>query len=170
MAVTEPTDVDTSIPESWSKDILREHRYGNFWERFQGNAIVQKTELLNAPGDLIHIQVTDPLSGTGVEGDTAVLEGQEEDLSTTEIKVSPILYRHAVKNNRRAQKKSIVDLMAEARMRLSEWGGNKVDTLRFTNFRATALPAPLNAETYAPRPFLPGSVRSRSVRSHQWLN
>ena len=156
MAVTEPTDVDTSIPEFWAKRILREHRYGNFWERFVGSAIVHQSELLNGPGDLIHIQVTDPLSGAGVTGDTATLEGNEEDLSTTEIKVSPLLYRHAVRNNRRAAKKSIVDLMEETRMRLSEWGGNKMDSVRFSLFTADALPAPLASETYTPNVYVIG--------------
>lgn len=158
MAVTEPTDVDTSIPESWAKDILREHRYGNFWARFVGTAIRQRTELLNKPGDLIHVQVTDPLSGAGVTGDTATLVGNEEDLSTSEIKVSPLLYRHAVLNNRRAVKKSIVDLLAETRERLSEWGGNKMDTVRFAQFVATAMPAPLAAEAYAPNIFTSGGT------------
>lgn len=153
MAVTTPTNVDSSIPELWAKSVLREHLPGAFWAKFVGGEgsgmpIIQKTEVLGKPGDLIHIQTTAPLAGAGVSGDTTALEGSEEALSTSEIKVSPLLYRHAVRVNRRANKKSIVNLREEARMRLAEWGGEKMDNVRFANFLLDDLPAPLASETY----------------------
>lgn len=153
MSATTPTHVDSSIPEVWAKNILRKTKAAGFWGRFigaegSGKPIIQKAELLNKPGDLIHIQVTDVLAGAGVEGDTATLEGNEENLSTSEMKVSPSLRRHAVRVNRRAQKKSIVDLRNEAEFRLAEWGEAKMDSVRFTNYLANALPAPLGSETY----------------------
>ena len=153
MATTTPTNVDTSIPEVWAAGVLRRHKASGFWGRFVGTAIVQKTELLNKPGDLIHIQVTDPLSGAGQTGDTATLIGNEENLSTSEIKVATELKRHAVRVNRRANKKSILDLRAEAELRLAEWGETKMDTMRFaayTGLTSAALPAALAAETYVP--------------------
>lgn len=160
MASTTPTNVDSSIKEVWAKDVLRRVKTTGFWSRFagaegSGSPIIQKTELLNKPGDLIHIQVTDPLTGAGVEGDTAMLEGNEEALATSEIKSSPVLYRHAVRSYRRAQKKSILDLRAEAGDRLAEWGMNKRDLKMFELFLATALPAPLAAEAYAPNVYGP---------------
>lgn len=153
MASTTPTNVDTSIPEVWAKDTLRKVRREGFWGRFvgpegSGAPIIQKTELLNNPGDLLHIQVTDVLSGAGISGDTAVLEGSEENLATTEIKASPVQYRHGVRMFRRAEKKSILDLRAEGRMRLEEWMRNKIDAVRFAAFNATALPAPLAGDPY----------------------
>lgn len=153
MASTQPADVDTSVPEVWAAGVLRRHKAAGFWGRFVGTAIVQKTELLNKPGDLIHIQVTDPLSGAGVTGDTATLIGNEEKLSTSEIKVATELKRHAVRVNRRANKKSILDLRAEAEGRLAEWGETKMDTMRFAAYgglTSAALPAALAAETYTP--------------------
>jgi N4-gp56 family major capsid protein len=159
MAVTTPTTIDTSIPEVWASEVLRDHRYKGFWGRFVGSAIVQKSELLNKPGDLIHIQTGSYLTAEGVTGDTATLEGNEEALSLSEIKVSPLLYRHAVRINRRANKKSIVELRAEAKMRLAEWGANKMDAVRFEKFSATTLPAPLASETYnAPNYFVAGGT------------
>lgn len=158
MAVTLPADVDSSIPEVWARKVLRDHRYAGFWGRFIGNAIVQDSSLLNAPGDLLHIQVTNPLTGAGVTGDTAALTGNEEKLVTSEMKVSPLLYRHAVRVNRRAQKKSIVELRSEAKSRLTEWGMHTMDTVRFTNFAATALPAPLGAEAYTPNYYTVGGT------------
>lgn len=159
MSVTTPTNVDSSIPEIWAKDTLRRVKVEGFWGRFVGGEgsgapIIQKTELLNKPGDLIHIQVTDPLSGAGVTGDTAALEGNEENLATSEIKASPLQYRHGVRNYRRAEKKSILDLRSEARVRLEEWARNKIDSVRFAQFNATAMPAPLGAEAYTPNVYV----------------
>lgn len=162
MATTTPTHVDTSIPELWAKMVLRDHKVKGYWGRFiggemSGSPIIQKSELLNKPGDLIHIQTSDPLTGAGVEGDTTLLEGSEENLATAEKKVSPVLYRHGVRTYRRAQKKSILDLRSEARMRLAEWGMNKMDLKRFELFTATALPAPLGAEAYTPNIYRPNA-------------
>lgn len=168
MSVTTPTNVDSSINEVWAKDVLRRHKVSGFWGRFvgaegSGSPIIQKSELLNKPGDLIHIQVTDPLSGAGVTGDTAALTGNEEALATSEIKASPLLYRHGVRVNRRANKKSILDLRAETRLRLAEWGSTKMDTVRFAQFLASAMPAPLGAETYAPTFYRPNARTTRDL-------
>ncbi len=161
MTVTTPTHVDTSIPEVWAKDALREVLVDNFWGRFvgapgSGAPIIQDSSLLNNPGDLLHIQVTDVLSGAGISGDVAALEGSEENLATTEIKASPLMYRHGVRMYRRAEKKSILDLRGEGRFRLQEWAAAKIDSVRFANFAAAALPSPLNAETYTPNVYVVG--------------
>src|SRR3954467_1560927 len=167
MASTTPTNVDTSIPEIWASEVLRAHKADGFWGRFigkpgSGAPIIQKSELLGKPGDLIHIQVTNPLSGAGVSGDTAVLEGNEENLATSEIKGSPILYRHGVRMFRRAAKKSIVDLREEAKGRLAEWGMTKMDSVRFANLTGTALPAPLGAEPYTPNDYGPNTHNTKN--------
>ena len=159
MTVTTPTHVDTSIPEIWAKDSLRKIKRETFWGQFVGGPgapIVQKSELLNNPGDMLHIQVTDVLSGAGINSDTTDLEGSEENLATSEILASPSLYRHGVRMYRRAEKKSILDLRAEARFRLEEWGKAKIDSVRFANFAATSLPAPLGSETYTPNVYVVG--------------
>lgn len=155
MASTTPTNVDSAIPEVWAKLVLRDHKVKGFWGRFVGSEgsgapLIQRTELLNKPGDLIHVQITNPLAGAGQTGDVASVQGNEEALLSTEQKISPLLYRHGVRAFRRAQKKSIIDLRSEARMRLAEWGMNRMDNERFSLFTASALPAPLAAEAYAP--------------------
>jgi N4-gp56 family major capsid protein len=142
MTATTPTHVDSAIPEIWAQEVLRDHLVSGFWAKFVGGegssaALVQKTELLNKPGDLIHIQTTVPLAGAGLSGDTAKLDGNEENLTTAEIKVAPVYYRHGVRWYRRANKKSIVGLREEAKMRLAEWGGQKMDALRFSQFVST---------------------------------
>lgn len=166
-ASTTPTNVDTSIPEVWAMDTLREHLRDSFWDAFVGNAIVRKSELLG-PGDLMHIQVTNPLSGSGVEGDTALLQGNEENLTTSEIKCMPKLIRYGVRNYRRAEKRSMLDLRSEAKMRIAEWGREKMDDIRFQNFGATALDGSANfggnhgGETYTPNAYVVGGGTSKT--------
>lgn len=164
MASTTPTNVDTSIPEIWAKQTLREHLIAGFWGKFagpegSGSPIIQKTELLNSPGDTVHIQVTTPLVGAGVSGDTTALIGSEENLTTAEMTVVPVFYRHGVRWYRRANKKSIIDLRNEAQMRLAEWGEEKMDDLRFANFVQTAN---LNGATYTPNEYFVKGVADSS--------
>ena len=155
---TTPTNVDSSIPEIWALESLRKVKLQGYWGRFVGGErsgmpIVQKTELQNNPGDLIHVQITDSLSGAGISGDTARLVENEETLTTTELKLATVLYRHGVRINTRAGKKSILNLREEARFRLEEWMAQKIDNLRFQLFLgtdATVLPSPLSGETYTP--------------------
>lgn len=155
---TTPAMVDSSILEVWAKDSLRRFKVDGYWGKWVGGEgsgmpIIQKTELLNNPGDLIHVQVTDPLTGNGQEGDLAKVVENEETLATTEIKLASVLYRHGVRVNVRADKKSILDLASEARMRLDEWLRNKIDNKRFELFLATTsapLPASLVGEAYTP--------------------
>ena len=155
MAFTTTTNVDSSIPELWAKQVLRTHSVMGFWGRFTGGEgsgapIIQKFDFQNSPGDLLHVNITNPLAGAGVSGDTTVLEGNEEALLTTELKAAPEYYRHAVGIYRRTAKKSIIPLRQEARMRLTEWGMVKMDVLRFTNFAATTVPLPVTGDAYTP--------------------
>jgi N4-gp56 family major capsid protein len=150
MATTTNANVDTSIPEVWARTVFRDHRVAGYTGKFigaegSGMPIIQKSELLGKPGDLIHIQVTNPLTGGGITGDETTLEGNEENLLTSEFKCASVLYRHGVRSFRRATKKSIVDLRSEARMRLAEWGMNKMDNERFIAFVSNA-PVPGTGE------------------------
>ena len=152
MTVTTPTSIDSSIPEIWAKQVLRDSLRMGFWANKVGGEgsrmpIIRKTELLNNAGDSIHVEITNPLAGGGQSGDTSALTGNEEEITTTEKKIIPVLYRHAVRLNRRARKKSIIDLLEEAKMRLTEWGGEKMDDLRFAAYNSAAA---LHSETYTP--------------------
>ena len=151
MATTTPTNVDSSIPELWAKLTLRDMLRAGFWSSKSGaegsrSALITASDLLNNPGDTVHIQITNPLVGAGVAGDVTALETNEENLATSEMKVIPLLYRHGVRSYTRAQKKSIVDLRMEAKMRLAEWGQEKMDDVRFANF--SQLTGAINGETY----------------------
>lgn len=159
MTATTGAHVDSSIQELWAKLTLRDHLRAGFWGSKTGpegsrSPIIVRTDLVNQPGDTIHIQVTNPLAGSGVAGDETALEGSEENLTTSSMKVIPLFYRHAVRWYRRAAKKSLIDLRSEARMRLGEWGGEKMDDVRFAAFVSTAT---LNGETYTPNTYFVGT-------------
>ncbi len=143
MSATTNANVQTSIPESWDRLTLRRMLRDTFWDKWMGGEgsgmpFIRKTQLQSGPGDLIHVQVTDALSGAGVSGDETTLEGNEENLTTSEIQMNTTLYRHAVLNHRRANKKSILDLQEEASMRLAEWGRAKMDSNRFSQLVSTS--------------------------------
>lgn len=153
MAKTTPLNIDSSVPELWAKLTLRDQLREGFWAKFVGgegsrSPIIRRSELLNKPGDTIHIQVTSPLAGAGVAGDETALEGSEENLTTSSMKVVPLLYRHGVRMYRRAVKKSILDLRGEAKMRLAEWGEEKMDDVRFSQF--SLLSGTINGDTITP--------------------
>lgn len=166
MSVTTPTHVDTSIQELWAKLTLRKMLTDTFFDRFSGTAgsgaaMIRRTELLSGGADKIHIQVTDALSGAGVSGDTAQLEGNEENLSTSEIQLQPTLYRHAVRRYRRADFKSIIDLREESKLRLAEWGRAKMDAVRFSQFLSTDEADVVDA-TYTPNTFVVGGGTTKA--------
>jgi len=152
LTATTPTHVDSSIPEIWARLTLRDSLRSGFWAKFAGaegsrSPIIRRTDLLNNPGDTIHISVTGPLVGAGIQGDTTLLEGAEENLTTSDMLVIPDIYRHGVLFYRRANVKSMLDLRSEAQMRLAEWGQEKMDDLRFASYVSAAN---LNGATYVP--------------------
>lgn len=165
MTATTPTHVDSSIQELWAKLTLRDHLRAGFWGKFAGpegsrSPIIVREDLVNNPGDTIHIQTTSPLAGSGQTGDVQTLEGNEENLTTSSFKVIPLYRRHGVRINTRANKKSLLDLRAEARMRLAEWGQEKMDDVRFANFIASGT---FNGETYTPNEYFVGSDGTPTV-------
>jgi N4-gp56 family major capsid protein len=175
MASTTPANVDSSILEVWADRTLRDTLYAGFWGSKVGPAgarspIIRQTELLDRPGDVIHIQITNPLVGAGVQGDTTVLTGSEEALATAEIKTVPDLYRHAVRMFRMAEKKSIEDLRAEARMRLAEHAGERMDDIRFAAFVAnTPVPGSGEAQGAATTPIVHKVGGGAAVPTTAWV-
>lgn len=136
MAVTTPTSVASSIPMKYAQRVLAKSIAKTFWNGSVsgpggGGALIQQAELLNKPGEEITIQVTSPLTGAGVEGDTTALTGSEEEMTTSAITFKTIYRRHGVRINNRAQKKSMLELRGQATARLSEWGQGKLDGIRF---------------------------------------
>jgi N4-gp56 family major capsid protein len=158
MAATTEAHVASSIPELWARLTLRDHLRKGFFANMVGpegsrSPIIRREDLVSQPGDTIHIQTTSALAGAGVTGETQ-LEGSEENLTTASISCVPEFYRNGVRWYRRSNKKSVLELRAEARMRLAEWGGEKMDDIRFANFVSQAN---LNGAAYTSNEYFAGA-------------
>jgi N4-gp56 family major capsid protein len=143
-----------AISEVWARRTLRSALRSPFWSRFVGDVgsgmpIIQRFELLDGPGSILHVPITSSLSGAGVSEETT-LAGAEEVLPITNLGTSPLYRRHAVRSNHLAMQRSSIDILEEARIHLGQWGAAKADAVRHAAYVATALAAPLAGETYTP--------------------
>lgn len=132
MNATTPTNVDYTIPEIWSEFLKREWLGALLFARFMGversnMPVIMKSDLVSKAGDVIHFETIKKLSASGVVGDTATLEGNEEILEFEQVDFTPEFYRHGVAIYERAQKKSLFDLRTEAKAALAVWLQEKVD-------------------------------------------
>lgn len=98
------------------------------------NNVVQiKNDLTKQPGDRITIPLRMNLSGAGVTGDSATIEGAEEPLTFYSDNITVDVYYNAVRlDGPMTEQRAPADLRKEARDALSTWAGEKVDTLGFT--------------------------------------
>lgn len=138
---TTPTEVDSWIPEVWSRLVYMQTLAAMHTEKFTGEEgsgmpIIRKVELLNNPGDIINISQLSNLSGAGVSGSTT-LKGSEEKLSLNDVTVTPDYVRHAVAFDKRAQTRSLYDLRNKAQISLSNWLADKKDTDAWTTMTGT---------------------------------
>jgi N4-gp56 family major capsid protein len=154
VSVTNLASVAGVTPSVWARRTLRDQLVRSFWGKLSGKPgsgapLVQQFELLGGPGQILDIPTSTPIVGSGVS-EESTLEGSEVVLNLDSLKVCPVYRRQAVRMGRLAAQRSAPDLMSEASFRLSEWGGSKLDSVRWSSFVASSLPSPLNAETYTP--------------------
>lgn len=140
--LTTVTDLDTIIPEIWSKRLYEVARAKMFWEKFTGPEgsdmpVIRKVELLNNPGDTIHISRVNPPTGTARTGDQ-VLSGFEMQLITNEIVLTPDWYRQGYKTSKRTAKRINNDFRQVAMLNLSRWMQETMDASKWTVARTTA--------------------------------
>jgi N4-gp56 family major capsid protein len=154
MSMTNLSAASPAVSEVWARRTLRSTLRSPFWSRFvgapgSGMPIIQRFELLNGPGSLLHVPITSSLTGAGVSEETT-LAGAEEVLPITSLSTVPVYRRHGVRTNHLAQSRASIDILEEARIHLGQWGAAKADSVRHAAYAATALPAPLGSETYTP--------------------
>lgn len=140
--LTTVTDVATIIPEIWSKRLYEVARAKMWWEKFTGPEgsdmpVIRKMELLNQPGDTIHISRVNPPTGTAITGDS-VLSGNEMQLTSNEILLQPDWYRQGYKASKRTMKRMNNDFRQVAMMNLARWMQETMDTSKWTVARTTA--------------------------------
>lgn len=129
-------DLDEAIPEIWIRDLIIEAERASFWEKFEGEQgsgmpFIRKDELLNDPGDLIHIQTLANLTGSAVT-ECNQLQGNEELINLSQIDIAPQLRRHAVAVCVPADWRSNFDFQANLTPRLAYWAAEDKDNRAFT--------------------------------------
>jgi N4-gp56 family major capsid protein len=142
LVTTTTTELAHWIPQLWSKKVYNEAKAKMYWQRFagpegSGMPVITKEELLTEPGDTINISQVAHLTGSGVTGENR-LRGNEEQLSTKQVQVSPEWLRHAVADTAKASKQITQSFREKAQAGLSYWLAGKMDTSMWTAALITA--------------------------------
>lgn len=118
--------------EKLFRDVVKESYFSRFMGRDSNSMVHVKTDLEGKQGDQIYYGLRMRLSGAGVTGE-AILEGNEEDLTTYSDSITLEQYRHAVKDNGAlTRKRAVFDVDEESELALKDWGNEKIDLICFT--------------------------------------
>jgi N4-gp56 family major capsid protein len=121
--------------KAWEEKLFRDSRKDVYFEKFTGTSsesIVQRKEqLTKSKGDKITFGIRMRLAGAGVSGD-AILENNEEALSTYDFSVTLDQQRHAVRDNGALTRKRVMfNIDEESKDALKVWGSEKRDLMHF---------------------------------------
>jgi len=130
-------DADYAIPEIWEKRLRLDASRKSFWgnkkgKELSGKPIIEKTQLVNEPGDAIHIQTCTGIYGPGVEGETE-LRGKEDKFTVGQFDISVNWLRKAIAFTKKVKKAVNFDMTQQARTLISDWLGRELDSKVFTD-------------------------------------
>lgn len=120
---TVSSTVDGTIPEQWSTEVEDYVKPRRLTARFA----IEKTDLINKPGDTIHITKRAALSAAGDLTETTMLEGNEEKMAPTTLSFIPAERGNAIAFTGQAAAKSILEMRQEASELLGDWAKTKID-------------------------------------------
>ncbi len=141
MADTQILTGDNVAVKRWDSVLMREAGKKIFFAPLTGkddNNIVQtKLDLTKNPGDRLRMTLFPSLHGAGVQGDEDI-EGAEEATTLYSDDITIDLYMNAWRTKGiMTEQRSPADLRDEARSVLSQWAGEKIDTMGFTAIEAS---------------------------------
>lgn len=121
----------------WARRLFREALKATYISKFIGedsNSLVQlRTETTKGPGDRVTLGLRMQLAGGGVIGD-GTLEGNEEALTVYSDNILIDQLRHAVRTGgRMSQQRVPFDIREEARVGLTDWWADRIDTAFFNH-------------------------------------
>lgn len=121
----------------WARRLFREALKATYISKFMGtdtNSLVQiRDEPSKGPGDRVTIGLRMQLTGAGTLGD-GTLEGNEEALTTYTDNLLIDQLRHAVRSGgRMSQQRVPFDIREEARVGLTDWWADRIDTAFFNH-------------------------------------
>ena len=122
---------DALAVKLWSRKLFQEALKETYIERFIGTSsnslIVRKDETSKSAGDKITYGLRMQLTGDGVQGD-AILEGNEESLTTYSDSLYINQLRHAVKSaGKMSEQRVPFSVREEAMSGLKDWLADKLD-------------------------------------------
>ena len=106
--------------DKFFKESVRENRFKNAMGMDENSIIQIKEDLTKKKGDSVTFALVNRLAGAGVTG-SAVLEGNEEDLSSRSFRLYVDKLRHAVRVAEMEDQKSAIDLREAGRAMLKTW-------------------------------------------------
>lgn len=132
MATGRAADYSAQTPQLWAKDLFSQAENLTFWNKLQGPPgssmpIIRRDDLLKDAGDTIKMDIALALTGNGVVGDDAALEGNEERLKMRQISVAMRQIRHGVRWTELAAQFNVHDLRSTALQQLRKWLAGYLD-------------------------------------------
>lgn len=139
MAVGTRSSYSASIPQLWAYDLFAQAEFLTFWSTFEGppgssSPILRRDDLAKSPGDTIKFDIVLALTGTGMTGDVALLEGNEEALKIRQTSLTVDSKQHAVRWSDLAEVLIDHDMRTTAQNQLAKWWAGQMDNAIFAEF------------------------------------
>ncbi len=142
MNVDTDADADYATPEIWEKRLRLDSARKSFWgnkkgKELSGQPIIEKEQLVNEPGDVVHIQTCTGIYGPGVEGETE-LRGKEDKFTIGQFNITVNWLRKAIAFTKKVKKVVNFDMIQQSRTLISDWLARELDAKVFTDLYADA--------------------------------
>lgn len=119
------------VPKVWAKKVWHEGVKDSYFDKFTAmdgsNVVHQNKDLTNVKGDSVVFGLMMNLSGQGVEGNRAILAGNEEALNIYDFTVNTQLVRNAVSRFEADDQKTQYDMLKEIKGALKQWLSDWLD-------------------------------------------
>lgn len=139
MAQTRSAAIANQTPELWSNDLYSQAEDLTFWGRFEGPEgssmpLIRKDDLEKQAGDKVYIDIALALTGNGATGDTALLEGNEEEIKYRQMSFTVDSLQHAVRWSKKARIVINHNIRQNALGQLAKWLAGRLDNRVFATF------------------------------------
>ena len=139
MAVLRKADIAPQIAQLWSKRLYAQAEDQTFWGRFEGPQgssmpLIRVDDLDKGVGDTVKVDIVLALTGTGMTGDTALLDGNEEKMVFRQMSFTVDSLQHAVRWSKLGKILINHDMRTTALNQLSKWLAGRLDNRVFATF------------------------------------
>lgn len=111
-AITGTTELDLLIPEVWAEEIEYAAQEKRVMRQLDGQALVVNTDLLDGPGDIVHIAKLNNLTAAAAIAETTEVDPQQ--MSDDELQLTPTEYATGVELTRKAMRRTLANAMDAA--------------------------------------------------------